>query len=98
VNHPDAPRPDETRIDESRVVTALRGALHRIAPEIDFDRLDRSADFREEADLDSVDLVNLAVIIHQTLDVDIPESDYGKTSTLEGLIKYLVGRLQQSQR
>jgi acyl carrier protein len=93
VNHP-----DETRADVPRVLTALRGALHRIAPEVDFDRLDRSADLREEADLDSVDLVNLAVIIHQTLDVDIPESDYGKTSTLGGLIEYLVGRLQQSER
>jgi len=77
---------------EAHVLSTLREAFHQIAPEVDFDRLDPRADLREEADLDSVDLVNLIVLIDAELGVDIPETDYGEVSTLENLTRYLVDR------
>jgi acyl carrier protein len=77
---------------EVQVLSTLREAFHQIAPEVDFDRLDPGADLREEADLDSVDLVNLIVLIDAELGVDIPEIDYGEISTLENLTRYLVDR------
>ncbi|MEX1257452.1 MAG: hypothetical protein WEG36_07530 [Gemmatimonadota bacterium] len=47
---------------ESRVWVAVKAAFHQIAPVVDFDRLDSGADLRDEADLDSVDIVNLVVL------------------------------------
>ncbi|MEX1258267.1 MAG: acyl carrier protein [Gemmatimonadota bacterium] len=82
-----------TPTNEDRVRVAVRAALHRIAPEVDFDGIDPAAELREEADLDSVDLLNLAVILDESLKVAIPESDYEQVATLEGMTRYLAGRL-----
>ena len=71
----------------------LQDELGRIAPEIDFDSLDRKADLREEADIDSMDFLNLLTALHVRLHVDIPESDNAKLVTLQGAIDYLAAKL-----
>ncbi len=78
---------------ESRVRAAVKEAFHQIAPEVDLERVDPGADLREEADLDSVDLVNLVVLLHEALGVDIPETEYDQISTLDGMIRYLAARV-----
>lgn len=77
---------------EERVRGVLRNALRAIAPEIRLEDLDPGADLREEADLDSVDFMNLVVAIHEDLGVEIPESDYGELSTLDKMVGYLARR------
>jgi len=78
--------------DGTRARAAIVAALARIAPEVDVDLLDPAADVREEADLDSVDLMNLVVALHEELGVEIPESDYDQLSTLDDMIAYLASR------
>lgn len=63
------------------------------APEADFDSLDPRRPFREELDIDSFDFLNLIVALHERLGVDIPEADYGKVLTLDGMIDYIEARL-----
>jgi acyl carrier protein len=84
-----------TSPNEGRAREAVRAALHRIAPEVDFDEIAAGAELREEADLDSVDLLNLAVALDESLGVEIVEADYGQVETLNGLIGYLAARLQE---
>jgi len=82
-----------SQADGTRARVAIVAALARIAPEVTVEDLDPSSDLREEADLDSVDLMNLVVALHEELGVEIPESDYDQLSTLDEMISYLTSRL-----
>lgn len=74
--------------------TAVKDALHRIAPEADISTLTADADIRETLDIDSFDFLNLLVALHERLAVDIPESDYAHVRTLGGLTAYLQNHLK----
>lgn len=78
--------------DEEIRAMVLR-ELHRIAPEIDLGQLDPSVDLREQVDLDSMDILNLAIAIHEAIGVDIPEADYPHMVTISGSVAYLASRL-----
>jgi acyl carrier protein len=75
--------------DEIRAVV-LR-ALGDVAPEADLSRLDPRVSFRDQLDLDSMDVLNFVTALHDALGVDVPESEYAKLATLEGAVEYLAG-------
>jgi acyl carrier protein len=77
--------------DEIRA--AVIKALTGIAPEIDPSQLQPDEPFREAYDLDSMDFLNFVIGVHTSLDVDVPEADYGKMATLNGAVAYLASRL-----
>jgi len=79
--------------DEDMKSLVLR-ELGKIAPEIDLASLDPAIDLREQVDLDSMDILNLAVAIHEATGVDIPEADYPRMVTLDGCVAYLRPRLK----
>ena len=66
--------------------------LHRIAPEVELSEIDPAVDLREQIDLDSMDILNLAIAIHEATRVDIPEADYPHMSSLNGCVAYLHSR------
>ncbi|MEM5371425.1 acyl carrier protein [Paraburkholderia azotifigens] len=45
---------------------------------------------RNQVDLDSIDRLNFLLGPHGRLNVDIPESDYGRLATLDDVIAYLI--------
>jgi acyl carrier protein len=71
----------------------LKDELARIAPEIEFEAIDPSADLRDEADIDSMDFLNLLTALHVRLGVEIPEADNAKLITVQGAIDYLAAKL-----
>lgn len=73
--------------------TVLR-VLGEIAPEADLARLEPDIAFRDQLDLDSMDLLNVLVGLHGALGVDIPEADYPKLTTLDACVDYLVARVK----
>lgn len=73
--------------DELRA-TALR-VLGEIAPEADLAALRADVGFRDQLDLDSMDVLNFVVGLHAALDIEIPEADYGKLATLDACVDYL---------
>ena len=79
--------------DEVRA-TVLR-VLGEIAPEADLATLRADVGFRDQLDLDSMDLLNFVVGLHAALGVEIPEADYPKLSTLEACVDYLAARESQ---
>jgi acyl carrier protein len=85
---------------EQDVYLGIKRALSQIAPEADLDSVDAQAPFREELALDSYDFLQLLLNLHQEFGVEIPESDYGKLGTLDGLRSYLftktTGRIAQT--
>lgn len=80
---------------EDRVRSAVRAAFRRVAPEVDFDGIDPRDDIREQVDLDSVDVLNLMVELDEELGVEVPETDYDEISTLDGMVRYLVTRMEE---
>ncbi len=68
--------------------------LGKIAPEVALDQIDPAAELREQIDLDSMDLLNLMIAIHQTTGVDIPEADYPQMASLNGCVTYLRSRVK----
>ena len=73
----------------AEVRTVFLAALASIAPEADLSGIDPHADLRDQLDLDSMDILNLAVALHDRLGIDIPEADYAKLATLENALSYL---------
>ena len=79
-------------MNPAEVRAVIRDELAQIAPEIDFEALDPSADLREQADLDSMDFLNLLTAIHQRLAVDIPDADAARLATIDGAVAYLFAK------
>lgn len=74
--------------DDAR--TLLRTTLHQIAPEADLDDVGPDETLQEALDLDSIDVLNLVVGLHEATGIEIPERDYPRLTTVEGCVAYLV--------
>ena len=72
--------------------TALR-LLGNIAPEADLASLKPAVSFRDQLDIDSMDLQNFVIALYKHFAVDIPERDYPKLMTLDGCVTYLSAAL-----
>jgi acyl carrier protein len=72
--------------------TVLR-MLGEIAPEADLAQVKPDVDFRDQLDLDSMDLLNFVIVVDKELGVDIPESDYPRLGSLDAFVGYLGERL-----
>jgi acyl carrier protein len=77
--------------DEARV--AIVHVLREIAPDADVDALADDADLREEAGLDSIDVLNLVAGIEEQTGVEVPARDYPQLVTLGACVRYVVARL-----
>ena len=71
--------------------TVLR-VLSEIAPEADLVTLRPDVAFRDQLDLDSMDVLNFVVGLHGALGVEIPEADYPKLTMLDACVEYLDSR------
>ena len=74
--------------------STLLEALGNVAPEADLAHLDSRADLREQLEIDSMDLLNFAIGVHERTGVEIPEADYRKLATLDSAVAYLESRLR----
>lgn len=84
--------PDAHDVELARAM--VTDVLARIAPEVDLDRCDASADLADEIDLDSMDFLTLVTHLSQRIGRDIPERDYSRLTSLEALIGYIAERLE----
>jgi len=71
------------------IKAAVTKELQRIAPDIGIEEVDRSADLREEFDIDSMDFLNLVTALGKMFDTDMPETDYAQMRSFDGLVDYL---------
>ena len=81
--------------DEQLKAMVLR-VLGNIAPEAELDQLDPAVDLREQLDLDSMDILNLMIGIHDATGVDIPEADYPHMASLNDAVAYLRARVKRA--
>jgi acyl carrier protein len=76
---------------EAEAKRLIRDILSNIAPEVDPTDIPGSEDLREALDLDSMDFMNFVVALHERIGIDIPEADYPRLRTLDGVCAYLSG-------
>ena len=74
----------------------VRQALSNVAPEVDFESIDPRKDLRDQIDIDSVDFLNFVIGLHKELNIDIPDADVSKLTTLTGCVTYLQGKTERS--
>jgi acyl carrier protein len=72
---------------------AVVSCLCEVAPEIDPATVKPDVSFRDQFDVDSMDLLNFVVAMHERLHVDIPESEYGRLGTVDLLVEYIAAQL-----
>lgn len=72
-----------------QITTAVLDVLRSIAPEADLSVIEPDLPLREQLDLDSMDLLNFVIGVHEALDVDIPEIDYPRVATLGDCVAYV---------
>lgn len=63
--------------------------LKKTAPDTEPRSLKPDESIREVLNIDSFDALQFLVALHGKLGIDIPEEDYGKTTTLGSLTAYL---------
>jgi acyl carrier protein len=80
-------------VSDDEIKAMVLRELGKIAPEVESE-IDPATDLREQIDLDSMDMLNLMIAIHETTGVDIPESDYPQLATLGGCVSYLRTRIK----
>lgn len=69
-------------------------AIEKIAPDIEAATIPGGVDFREEAELDSMDFLGVLTTVHDTTGVEIPEIDYSEITTIDDFAAYLASRLE----
>jgi len=67
-------------------------ALSDIAPETDPSTLRGDEDIRDALDIDSMDFLNFVTALHKKTGIAIPEEDYPRLFTLDGVAGYLGGK------
>jgi acyl carrier protein len=67
-------------------------ALSDIAPDTDPATLRGDEDIRDALDIDSMDFLNFVTALHKKTGVAIPEEDYPRLFTLDGVANYLGGK------
>jgi len=70
----------------------VREALGNVAPEVDFNAIDPAKDLRDQIDIDSVDFLNFVIGLHKALNIEIPDADVAKLTTLNGCVNYLLAK------
>jgi len=78
---------------EAEITRVVRDALSNVAPEVDLDAIDAGKDLRDQIDIDSVDFLNFVIGLHKALNIEIPDADVAKLTTLNGCVAYLTARL-----
>jgi acyl carrier protein len=76
-------------VTDTELRDLLLDVLSEIAPEADAADLDPTADLRDELDLDSMDMLNVATGLEERLGISVPEADYPRLRTLEDAVAYL---------
>jgi acyl carrier protein len=77
---------------ESEIERVVREALCNVAPEVDIDTIDPAKELRDQIDIDSVDFLNFVIGLHKQLNIEIPDADVVKLTTLKGCVSYLMDR------
>jgi acyl carrier protein len=79
---------------DAEIQALMLRELGNIAPEVKLDEVDPTVDLREQLDLDSMDMLNWIIALHEATGVEIPEADYAHLANLKSGVAYLRDRIK----
>ncbi len=85
-------------MEDQDIRAVILTTLQAIAPEVAPEELDPARPLRDQVDLDSMDFLNFVIGLHKKLNVDIPEADYARLSSVDAIVAYLQTRLGSQWR
>jgi acyl carrier protein len=74
---------------DTELTNLVKSTLYRIAPDLEGEAVLTDIPFRDQFEIDSMDLLNFVIALHKATGLDIPERDYAKLETLSGCVAYL---------
>jgi acyl carrier protein len=83
-------------MNKDEIRRAVLRELQGVAPEADVEALDPDSDFRDELDIDSMDVLRFVTGLHGALGVSVPEADYRRIVTVRGCTEYVAEKLGQA--
>ena len=69
--------------------TIVLAAITKVAPDVDPSTLHGDVEFREQADLDSMDFIGILTAVFESTGVEVPELDYPLVTTVDAFARYL---------
>ncbi|MEO1240416.1 MAG: phosphopantetheine-binding protein [Pseudomonadota bacterium] len=78
---------------EDEIMALARRALFEVAPDLEGESINPDESLRDQFEIDSMDLLNFFIKLHDGTGVDIPEKDYAQLATMSGVVAYLKSRL-----
>ena len=85
----------KSKLNQEEIKQFVLSAVHFVAPEINLKDIKPDLPLRDQVDIDSIDFVRFVIRMHETLGVDVPESDYPKLTTLDTCLNYFFTKLNQ---
>jgi len=82
-------------MNEQDIKQTIFQLLKRIAPETEPSQLKPDENIRETLNIDSFDALQFIVALDEKLGIEIPEEDYGKTTTLKSLLTYVKEKIER---
>ena len=76
-------------MNDEQIRQLIFAELSTIAPECDPASLAPGDNVREALDIDSYDFLQFLIALSEKLGVEVPEKDYNKLATLDGMVRYL---------
>ncbi len=83
-------------MNQDEITKIIFQLLKKIAPETEPSALLPEENIREALNIDSFDSLQFLVSLDEKLGIEIPEHDYGKTTTLKNLVEYIMDRMKIS--
>lgn len=80
-------------MNKDALLAIIRDELGRIAPEVDFETVQRDDAIQAAFDIDSMDFLNFIIALHERTGVNIPEADYMRVRTIASALAYLQEKL-----
>ncbi len=79
---------------EEEITKIIFQLLKQIAPDTDPSELKPDENIREILNIDSFDSLQFIVALNEKIGIEIPEQDYGKTTTLKNLLIYIQDKMK----
>jgi len=79
---------------EEEIKQIIFQQLKKIAPDTEPEKLKPDDDIRHTLEIDSFDALQFVVSLDEHFHIEIPEEDYGKITTLQKLVTYMIGKMK----
>lgn len=78
---------------DAEITAGIADAIRAVAPEADVAGLPPDASIRDELDLDSMDVLNVAIGLHERFGIEIGEDEYPELLTLRRCVELVRGKV-----